>query len=57
MFVILLRKALEFISCEGLIVFSSGYNILAMARAILWIALPMIEIMGRREGAWFMAFG
>ena len=33
-----------------------GGNILAMVRAILWMALPILEIMGRRGDIWFVDF-
>ena len=42
--------------CEGLIVPSRGVNVLAMVQGILWVALPMLEIMGcsRASGLWIL---
>ena len=56
MSLILLSKSPEFLMSEGLIVPSSGVNILAMVRAILWVVLLMLELMGNRgiSGLWIL---
>ena len=50
MSLILLSKSAEFLMCERRIVPSRWVIILAMAGGILWVALPMLEIMGRWGG-------
>ena len=56
MSLVLLSKSLEFITCEGLIVPSKEFSILAMVRAILWVAPLMLKIMRCRGvfGLWIL---
>ena len=44
---ILLSESQGFLTSGGLIVPRNGFKIFLMSRAILLVALPMLEIMGR----------